>query len=62
MALESFKSCLDMVMGNLLLVSFPEQGDWTRRSPEASSDLEHFVFLIDLWHNPETVCCYLEAL
>jgi len=28
--LEIFKSCLDMVLGNWLLVALLEQGNWTR--------------------------------
>ena len=29
-SLEIFKSCLDMVLGNWLLVALLEQGGWTR--------------------------------
>ena len=37
--LELFKSCLDMVLGNVVQVALLEQGGWTRCPPEVSSNI-----------------------
>lgn len=44
-SLKVFKNCLDMILGNWLYVSLPEQGVWTRWPSEVPSILKHPVIL-----------------
>ena len=44
-SLETFKSCLDMVLGNWLQVALLEQEAWTRCPPEVPSNLKQPVTL-----------------